>query len=126
MTHGVSVLALLLALGTSTLLQAQQQELPVSEVAPKIFVHVGQVALMTRENDGAISIIDTVKHAEVAGSFRRRRDTVGDLDLLARGGEGNEHDEIIDTSNPVAAVGHALDLQADPAAWDEGWLRAHA
>jgi quinoprotein relay system zinc metallohydrolase 2 len=53
MAHGVSVLALLLVLGTSTLSQAQEQELPVSEVAPKIFVHIGEIALMTRENDGA-------------------------------------------------------------------------
>ena len=53
MAHGVSVLALLIVLGTSTLARAQEQELPVSEVAPKIFVHVGQIALMTRENDGA-------------------------------------------------------------------------
>jgi quinoprotein relay system zinc metallohydrolase 2 len=53
MAHGVSVLALLLVLGTSTLSQAQEQELPVSEVAPKIFVHIGEIALMTRDNDGA-------------------------------------------------------------------------
>ena len=53
MAHGVSVLALLMVLGASTLAQAQERELPVSEVAPKIFVHVGEVALMTRENDGA-------------------------------------------------------------------------
>ena len=53
MAHGVSVLALLMVLGTSTLARAQEQELPVSEVAPKIFVHVGEIALMTRENDGA-------------------------------------------------------------------------
>ena len=46
-------LLLLVVLGTSTLSQAQQQELPVSEVAPGIFVHTGQTALMTRENDGA-------------------------------------------------------------------------
>ena len=57
MTHGVSVLALLVAFGTSTLSQAQEQELPVSEVAPKIFVHTGQIALMTRENDGATANI---------------------------------------------------------------------
>jgi len=57
MTHGVSVLALLVAFGTSTLSQAQEQELPVSEVAPKIFVHTGQTALMTRENDGATANI---------------------------------------------------------------------
>src|SRR6478609_2610979 len=42
MAHGVSVLALLVALCASTLSRAQEQELPVSEVAP-----------MTRENDGA-------------------------------------------------------------------------
>jgi quinoprotein relay system zinc metallohydrolase 2 len=53
MALGVSVLALLVAFGASTLSQAQEQELPVSEVAPKIFVHTGQIALMTRENDGA-------------------------------------------------------------------------
>ena len=53
MAHRVSVLALLMVLGASTLARAQQQELPVSEVAPKIFVHVGEVALMTRENEGA-------------------------------------------------------------------------
>ena len=29
--------------------------LPVSEIAPGIFVHVGEIALMTRENDGAIA-----------------------------------------------------------------------
>jgi len=53
MALGASVLALLVAFGISTLSQAQEQELPVSEVAPKIFVHVGEIALMTRENDGA-------------------------------------------------------------------------
>ena len=57
MALGVSVLALLVAFGTSTLSQAQEQELPVSEVAPKIFVHTGQTALMTRENDGATANI---------------------------------------------------------------------
>ena len=57
MALGVSVLALLVAFGTSTLSQAQEQELPVSEVAPKIFVHTGQIALMTRENNGATANI---------------------------------------------------------------------
>jgi quinoprotein relay system zinc metallohydrolase 2 len=57
MAHGVSVLVLLVVLGTSTLSQAQQQELPVSEVAPRIFVHTGETALMTPENDGAIANI---------------------------------------------------------------------
>lgn len=55
MAHGVSALVLLVVLGTPTLLQAQPQELPVSEVAPGIFVHTGQTALMTGENEGAIA-----------------------------------------------------------------------
>ncbi len=57
MAHGVSVLALLVVFATSTLAQAQQQELPVSEVAPGIFVHQGQTALMTGENEGATANI---------------------------------------------------------------------
>ena len=57
MAHGVSVLALLVVFATSTLAQAQQHELPVSEVAPGIFVHQGQTALMTGENDGATANI---------------------------------------------------------------------
>ena len=46
-----------MVLGTSTLSQAQEQELPVSEVAPGIFVHIGETALMTGENDGATANI---------------------------------------------------------------------
>src|SRR5258705_12934833 len=76
MTHGVSVLALLVALGTSTLSQAQDQELPVGEVAPKIFVHAGETALMARENDGAIANLgfivgdDAVAVIDTGGSVR--------------------------------------------------------
>ncbi|MFL6791438.1 MAG: MBL fold metallo-hydrolase, partial [Bradyrhizobium sp.] len=55
MAHRFLVLALLVVLGTSTVSQAQPQELPVSEVAPGIFVHTGATALMTRDNDGAIA-----------------------------------------------------------------------
>ena len=57
MAHRVSVLALLMVFATSTLSQAQQQELPVSEVAPGIFVHIGKTALMTADNDGATANI---------------------------------------------------------------------
>ena len=60
MAHGVSVLALLVVFATSTLAQAQQQELPVSEVAPGIFVHQGQTALMTGENEGATANVGFV------------------------------------------------------------------
>jgi quinoprotein relay system zinc metallohydrolase 2 len=54
---GVAVLALLAVFATLTLAQGQQQELPVSEVAPGIFVHNGTTALMTGENDGATANI---------------------------------------------------------------------
>jgi quinoprotein relay system zinc metallohydrolase 2 len=60
MAHGVSVLALLVVLGAATLAQAQERELPVSEVAPGIFVHIGETALMNRENQGAIANIGFV------------------------------------------------------------------
>ena len=60
MAHGVSVLALLVVFATSTLAQAQQQELPVSEVAHGIFVHQGQTALMTGENEGATANVGFV------------------------------------------------------------------
>src|SRR3954451_23130343 len=79
MTHGVSVLALLVVLGTSTLSQAQPQELPVSEVAPGIFVHTGTTALMTRENDGAIANVgfvvgeSAVAVIDTGGSVREGR-----------------------------------------------------
>jgi quinoprotein relay system zinc metallohydrolase 2 len=55
MAHGVSMIALFGVLGTSTLSQAQQIGLPVSEVASGIFVNTGETALMTRENHGAIA-----------------------------------------------------------------------
>lgn len=60
MTHGVSVMVLLLMLGAPTIARAQEPELPVSEVAPGIFVHVGVVALMTHENEGAIANVGFV------------------------------------------------------------------
>src|SRR6267154_30714 len=60
MAHRVWILGVLAILGasglwTSSFSRAQQQELTVSEIAPGLFVHGGQTALMTRENDGAIA-----------------------------------------------------------------------
>ncbi|SEC65180.1 quinoprotein relay system zinc metallohydrolase 2 [Bradyrhizobium erythrophlei] len=60
MAHGGSVLALLLMLWAPTIARAQEAELPVSEVAPGIFVHTGVTALMTRDNEGAIANVGFV------------------------------------------------------------------
>jgi len=55
MIHRAAILAALALLGASTFSQAQQSALPVSEIAPGVFVHRGLTALMTRENEGAIA-----------------------------------------------------------------------
>jgi quinoprotein relay system zinc metallohydrolase 2 len=57
MTHRVAALVVLAALAAPALANAQQGPLPVSEVAPGIFVHIGVTELMTRENQGAIANI---------------------------------------------------------------------
>jgi quinoprotein relay system zinc metallohydrolase 2 len=56
MLHRVRIfLAIALLLGASGFSRAQQPELTVKEIAPGIFVHNGETALMTRENAGAIA-----------------------------------------------------------------------
>jgi quinoprotein relay system zinc metallohydrolase 2 len=81
------VLASLALLCSSIVAYAQQRDLPeserklpVSEIAPGVFVHIGAIALMTRENEGAIANIgfivgdNAVAVIDTGGSVREGRE----------------------------------------------------
>jgi quinoprotein relay system zinc metallohydrolase 2 len=73
MNHRVTALVLAMLIAPA-LGNAQQSPLPVSEVAPGLFVHIGVTELMTRENAGAIANIgfivgnDSVAVVDTGGS----------------------------------------------------------
>lgn len=53
-------LLVLIAFVIAPLARAQEPSLPVTEIAPGVYVHIGAIALMTRENEGAIANVGFV------------------------------------------------------------------
>jgi quinoprotein relay system zinc metallohydrolase 2 len=79
MARAAFILVALAMLASATASPAQQQELPVNSIADGVFVHNGQTAQMTRENDGAIANVgfivgeDAVAVIDTGGSLREGR-----------------------------------------------------
>jgi len=79
MAHPALILGALAMLATATTSFAQQQELAVNSIADGVFVHDGQTAQMTRENEGAIANVgfivgeDAVAVIDTGGSLREGR-----------------------------------------------------
>jgi len=77
MARAALILAALAMLASAA--RAQQQELTVNSIADGVFVHNGQTAQMTRENDGAIANVgfivgeEAVAVIDTGGSLREGR-----------------------------------------------------
>src|SRR4051794_40241502 len=79
MIHRRAALAVLAIFFAPKVGNAQQSPLPVTEIAPGVFVHIGATELMTRENEGAIANVgfivgeESVAVVDTGGSVREGR-----------------------------------------------------
>jgi quinoprotein relay system zinc metallohydrolase 2 len=79
MRHRLSLFVGLAALIAAGSVRAQDKALSVTEIATGVFVHAGEIALMTRENEGAIANIgfivgdSAVAVIDTGGSVREGR-----------------------------------------------------
>src|SRR3954466_10567153 len=79
MIHRCAALVVFAIFLAPKLVNAQQSPLPVNEIAPGVFVHIGATEVMTRENEGAIANVgfvighDSVAVVDAGGSVSEGR-----------------------------------------------------
>ena len=82
MAHRTLILMVLVMLHASNV-RAQQQALPVNEIAPGVFAHSGQIAQMTSDNDGTIANVGFIIGGNVVAVIDTGGSVREGLQLLA-------------------------------------------
>src|SRR6266571_8505580 len=82
MAHRTLIMTVLVMLHASNV-RAQQQALPVNEIAPGVFAHSGQIAQMTSDNDGTIANVGFIIGGNVVAVIDTGGSVREGLQLLA-------------------------------------------